>query len=267
VAAALVPDSSAILSVHTFGVPSDVDSLAELGRGYGIPVVVDAAHAFGSRYPDGSAVGSKGLAEVFSLSPTKPLSAGEGGLVTTHDGRLAGRLRLAREYGNAGDYDSRLVGLNGRMTEMQALLGRANLRHFPDRLAGRQRLVERYRKNLTGLPGVGFQEVPRGASSVYKDFAISVDPTGFGLSRDQLARCLAVENVATRPYFCPPVHRQTAYREVRPTVPLDTSERLAVSLLTLPLYSHMEVDLVDGISEAVASIQAHAEQIAARPAG
>jgi dTDP-4-amino-4,6-dideoxygalactose transaminase len=263
VAAAVHRGAAAILATHTYGAPCDVDALAEVAERTGVALLFDAAHGFGARYPDGRMVGGKGVAEVFSLSPTKTLTSGEGGLITTDDDALARRLRVGREYGNAGDYDAVLLGLNGRLTELAAALGAEALADFPATLERRLHLVERYRKVLDGLPGIGFQRVPDGARSAYKDLAIRVED-GFGLSRDRLVACLRAERIATRSYFDPPLHRQTAYADVPPHGDLSGTETLARTMLTLPLSVHMDFGMVDRVCDAIERIHAHREDLARR---
>jgi len=252
----LLPEVAGVLATHTFGAPCDADRLWELCDSRGIPLVFDAAHGFGSRYPDGSMVGSKGVAEVFSLSPTKTLSTGEGGLIATNDTALAVKLRTAREYGNPGDYDSRFIGLNGRMTEVSGLMGVRALKNFDRWLHIRQSLVERYRTRLGDLPGLEFQQLPAGAASSYKDLGIRVDSEVFGMTRDELADRLRRENVSSRKYFSPALHQQTAYRGVPAGANLSVTEELSSSMITLPLYSHMPADLVDGICDLVCELHA-----------
>jgi dTDP-4-amino-4,6-dideoxygalactose transaminase len=269
VSAAVGETTGAIMTVHTFGAPSDVPALQELASRSGVPLLVDAAHGFGAHYPDGTRVGSKATAEVFSLSPTKPLSAGEGGLIATDNKALSGDLRVARDYGNPGDYDSRFVGLNGRMPELSAVLGRANLGDFPYWIERRRILADRYAHHLADLPGLDLQVVPEGARSAFKDFSIRVRAEAFGLNRDQLAACLGAENISTRCYFDPPLHRQTAYRQVPHRVPLPVTDSLSDNMLTLPLYSHMEPALVDRVCSAIEVIYANravvTERLARRP--
>jgi dTDP-4-amino-4,6-dideoxygalactose transaminase len=261
VAAAVDRGASAILATHTYGAPCNVESFTALARRAGVALLFDAAHGFGARYPDGKMVGSKGVAEVFSLSPTKTLTTGEGGLITTDDDALARRLRVAREYGNAGGYDAVLLGLNGRLTEFAALLGTEALTDFPAVLDRRHELVARYRKALDGLPGIGFQQVPDGARSAYKDFAIRVDDD-FGLGRDRLATCLHAEGITTRSYFDPPLHRQVAYADVRGHGDLPGTDTLARTMLTLPLSAHLDDDTVDLVCDAIQRIHTHREDIA-----
>ncbi|MFW6033591.1 MAG: DegT/DnrJ/EryC1/StrS family aminotransferase, partial [bacterium] len=118
-AAARLAGARALMATHVYGTPCDVERIDKIAADAGVPVVYDAAHALGSKRR-GKAVGGFGTAEVFSLSPTKVAPAGEGGLVATHDGGLAEQIRLARNYGNPGDYDCRVAGLNARMSEFHA---------------------------------------------------------------------------------------------------------------------------------------------------
>ncbi|WP_208630180.1 DegT/DnrJ/EryC1/StrS family aminotransferase, partial [Amycolatopsis kentuckyensis] len=245
---------------HTFGVPSDADDLTKAAAARGAELIFDAAHGLGGRYRDGTRIGSKGLAEVFSLSPTKALSTGEGGLIATNDPDLAAELRLARNYGNPGDYDSRMIGLNARMTEFAAAIGLRNLPLLDATLNRRRRLAGRYAETLATLP-VRLQRVPDGATPVHKDFTVLITTEEFGLSRDQLAAALAAEGISTRTYFDPPLHRQLAYTEFPARLPV--TEMITRKCLTLPLYSHMPFDLVDRVCEAIALAYAHRHEIAA----
>jgi dTDP-4-amino-4,6-dideoxygalactose transaminase len=262
---AVSPRTSAISVTHIFGAPADVDQLQRDGQtaaGRPLPIIVDAAHAFGASYPDGTAVGSKGTAEVFSFSPTKPLTTGEGGLVTTHDACLAKDLRDARNYGNPGTYDATIVGLNARMTEIAAILGRHNLQALPRRLERRLELVDLYATRLRDVPGIRLQQIPSGAVSTYKDFSVNVDATKFGLPRADLARALAGEGVPTRKYFDPPVHRQTAYGAIAGEVRLPRADMLASSTLTLPLSSHMPFEHTKRVCDAIVAVHEQSDAIA-----
>jgi dTDP-4-amino-4,6-dideoxygalactose transaminase len=255
--------AAAILLTHTYGSPCDVDALADVAKRTGAVLLFDAAHGFGARYADGTMVGSKGLAEVFSLSPTKTLTTGEGGLVTTQDAGLARALRVAREYGNPGTYDSVQLGLNGRLTELAAVLGIEALDDFPRWLERRLALVERYRAGLSRVPGITFQQVAEGARSSYKDFAIRVGPE-FGLSRDELADCLRQDGIASRPYFDPPLHRQTVYADVANPDALPGTEELARTMLTLPLSAQLADEVVDRVCDAVRRNHTHAAELGER---
>ena len=144
-AAAQLDGASAIMATHVFGAPCDVAAIEALGREHDIPVVFDAAHAIGA-IASGTPIGSFGDAEVFSLTPTKPLVAGEGGLVATDDAALAERLRIGRDYGNPGDYDTRFAGLNARMSEFHAAMALESLPLLDESLERRRCLAGLYRE-------------------------------------------------------------------------------------------------------------------------
>jgi dTDP-4-amino-4,6-dideoxygalactose transaminase len=246
--------TSAILATHTYGTPCDVEALRNVARRNGIRLFFDAAHAFGSRR--GSAmVGGFGDAEVFSLSPTKVLIAGEGGIIATNDDTLAERCRYGRDYGNPGDYDTRFVGLNARMSELHAATALASFSNLEERIGRRNQLAERYRKALGNLPGIGFPVVGEGDRSTYKDFTILVDAEEFGMGAAELAQALAAEGVQTRRYYSPPVHRQRAYRTVgHSNGALPVTDAAAARVLTLPLWTGMDDEQVDRVGIAVARL-------------
>jgi dTDP-4-amino-4,6-dideoxygalactose transaminase len=243
--------TSAILATHTYGTPCDTEALGRLARDNGIRLFFDAAHAFGSRRGD-KMVGGFGDAEVFSLSPTKVLIAGEGGIIATNDDSLAERCRVGRDYGNPGDYDTRFVGLNARMSELHAATALASFSDLEERIGRRNQLAERYRKVLDELPGITFPAVADTDRSTYKDFTILIDPEEFGMDAAAVAAALAAEGIQTRRYYAPPVHRQRAYRWVGPANgALPQTDRAAARVLTLPLWTGMDDEQVDGVGVAM----------------
>ena len=246
----LSSETSAILAVHLFGNPAPVRALAEIAEGRGVPVVYDAAHAYGSS-TSGTQVGAFGVAEVFSFSPTKLLVAGEGGLIATGDAVLAQRLRAARNYGDSGSYDPELVGLNARMSEFHAALAIHGMAGVNGRLHRRNEIRQRYERRLQGVPGLGFQRVLAGDLSACKDFSVVVDDRRFGHSRDWLIEALQKENIQVRRYFWPPVHRQTLYREVWDARPLPVTDYVSDRILSLPIYSSLEDETVDKVCDAI----------------
>jgi dTDP-4-amino-4,6-dideoxygalactose transaminase len=244
--------TSAILATHTYGAPCDVDGLSEVARRSGIRLFFDAAHAFGSSRK-GTMVGGFGDAEVFSLSPTKVLIAGEGGIIATNDDVLAERCRIGRDYGNPGDYDTRFVGLNARMSELHAVTALASFEDLEERIVRRNELADRYHKVLGDLPGISFPLVAEGDRSTYKDLTVLIDPEGFGTDADSVAKALDAEGVQTRRYYSPPVHRQRAYRALVPANgPLPVTDDAAAKVLTLPLLTTMTDDDVDLVCALVA---------------
>ncbi|MGH2750450.1 MAG: DegT/DnrJ/EryC1/StrS family aminotransferase [Actinomycetota bacterium] len=246
--------ASAVLATHTFGTPCDVEALAEIASNRGVRLFFDAAHALGSRRK-GMPIGGFGNAEVFSLTPTKTVIAGEGGIVATNDDLLAEQLRIGRNYGNPGDYDCTFVGLNARMSEVHAAIALASLEDLDDRIEQRNHLANLYCEALSGIPGISFPEVAPEDRSTYKDFTILVDPSGFGLSATRLGQSLDAEGIETRRYYAPPVHTMKAYRGLVATNgSLPVTESAAERVLTLPLWVGMGEPEIERVASTIGRI-------------
>ena len=253
VRAAITPRTVAIAACHNFGNPCDLPALEAVAGEHGLPLVIDAAHGFGASV-HGRPVGAGATAQVFSLSPTKLLVAGEGGIVATDCDCLAHFVRLGREYGNDGSYDALFPGVNGRMPELSAATGLASLAILDDVADRRNRLADLYRRDLSSLPGIGFVEAMPGARSSYKDFSITIDPTRFGMTRDALRRALASRGIETRAYYDPPCHRQTAYEHFHDrTRPLPATDMLAGRSLALPIGAHVDEAVVADVCDVIAN--------------
>jgi len=255
----LLDGAAALVATHVFGAPCDPFGLVRGARARGVPVLFDAAHAFGAT-ANGCMVGGFGDAEVFSLTPTKVLVAGEGGLVSTCDEALADALRIGRDYANPGDYNTRFAGLNARMSEFHAAMALESLERFDDALDRRRELAASYRKQLADIPGIRLQEIGPNDESTFKDFTIAVDERTFGLSRDQLVRVLAFEGIDTRRYFDPPVHRQDAYADVA-CDELPATNEVAASVVSLPIYPDLRDSDIDRVVDAIALAHSHADAL------
>jgi dTDP-4-amino-4,6-dideoxygalactose transaminase len=262
----LADEAVAISATHVYGRPCEVEALQALADGAGLPLVYDAAHALGSRRR-GRPVGRFGTAEVFSLSPTKVAVAGEGGLVTTDDASLAEAVRLGRDYGNPGNYDCQFPGLNARMSELHAAVALASLAGLDDRITHRNELVAAFKTATTGVPGLAFQQIDDADVSTFKDLTLVIDPDAFGMDAATLGRALKVEGADSRRYYYPPIHRQKAYAALPQDHDLPVTDRLADSVLTPPLYSHMTMDQVERLGDAVVRIQAYAHRAAVASPG
>lgn len=260
-AATRLDGAAALLATHVFGAPCHPTQVEALASTHQVPVVFDAAHGLGARH-GGRPLGGFGTAEVFSLSPTKLVVAGEGGLVTTNDAELADHVRLGRDYGNPGNYDSVFAGLNGRMSEFHAATAIESLARLDAHLARRVELVKGYQAGLAGVPGIRTQAIAAGDDSTWKDLTIVVDETEFGVDRDTLRRALWAEGIDTRCYFSPPIHRHNAYAHLSP-VELVATDWLAARVVSLPLWR----DLPDGAVEIVTGVIAGVHEAASALAG
>lgn len=239
----------AMTATHVYGTPCRTEALQALADSAGIPLVYDAAHGLGSSR-QGTPIGGFGVAEVFSLSPTKVVVAGEGGLVATHDEEVARAMRLGRDYGNPGNYDCQFAGLNARMSEVHAATALHSLSLLDEALVRRHELVRLFWTELGEIAGVRGPAMEEGDVSTYKDLTLVVDEAVTGISAATLGRALAAEGVDSRHYYDPPIHRQRAYADLTHR-PLPVTERLARSVISPALWSHMTDDQVTGIARAV----------------
>jgi len=256
VRAAITPRTSTILAVHIYGHPCEIDELTALAHEKGLLLVFDAAHAFGALYR-GRPVGTFGHAESFSFHATKTLPVGEGGCITTSDAVLATQLRLARKFGDPGDENTQFAGTNAKMQEFNAILGLAGLRTVDETIHRRRQYAAALRARLASIPGLGFQLERPYVSASNQNFAVLVDEREFGLSRNEVHRALAAENINCRKYFFPPLHRHDAYAMLK-AVELPVTDRVADSVLCLPFYSHMTGNQLDRMADAFEKVHAHA---------
>ena len=253
-------DVAAIMPVHVFGNPVHVAEIEALAAKYGAVVIYDSAQGFGSEYYE-KRLGGNGLFEVFSGSPTKHFTSAEGGFVSTNDEKIAETMKLARNYGVLPNYDCVIPGLNARMPEINAAIGLAILPGTDEFINNRNRYAKMYQDGIGDIPGITFQKVTSGAYSSYNYLGLAVEPSEFGLTNRELAAALKAENIATKVYYHPPVHQQTAYVEIVGRQTLPNTEFLADRILCLPMYNHMDHDLVESICGAVRGIHSHRAEI------
>jgi dTDP-4-amino-4,6-dideoxygalactose transaminase len=244
--------TSAVLVVHLYGNPCKVEALEQVASRHHLKLIFDAAHGFGSRHRN-RPLGGFGDAEVFSLSPTKLLVAGEGGLVTTNDATLARAIRAMRNYGDVGAYDPEWLGMNARMSEFNAALALAGIPLVEAKVARRNRIANTYTNLLTPLPGVRFQKVLPDDLSTYKDFSIHVSPSAFGMTRDGLAEALLAEKIETKKYFFPPLHKQRLYSSFHRAERhgLSRTNYITNGILSLPIYESLPDATVEKVAQAI----------------
>ncbi len=254
----ITPKTVAICPVYIFGLPPDLDALLDLGRRKGIPVYFDSAQGLGATY-QGRPAGGFGIAEVFSLSPTKVVTALEGGLVTTNDDDLAVRLRAMRDYGKdpRNGEDMAYLGLSARMSELHAAVGLLSLRRMDDLVKARHERIARYRERLGLLPGCSVQTFPDGRTTSGNYFVLFISNRA-RKSRDEVQDALKRQGIQTKRYFYPPVHQQTIFQQF----PMRVSDRMTNTLtagaegLALPLYSHMTIEQLESVCGHVESLLA-----------
>ena len=224
-----------VMPVHLYGQAVDLDGVLTVSDRHGIPVVEDCSQAHGATW-HGRRVGTFGAIGGFSLYPTKNLGGlGDGGVLTTNDHDLAGRLRDLRQYGWGDRYVSQSVGVNSRLDELQAAILRAKLPHLDVGNARRRAIAEAYD---SAVDGSGIEPPTRrpGAGHVFHQYVVSHD------DRDALREALREGGIRTNVHYPVPVHEQPAYRGRVPLGPagLQRTERLAKRILSLPMFPELD---------------------------
>lgn len=223
----ITPRTTGIVGVHLWGRAAPIDELQTIADEHGLKLMFDAAHAFGCTYR-GRPIGCFGECEVFSFHATKSFNTMEGGAVTTNDDQLAEAMRLMRNFGFHG-YDNVIhPGTNGKMTEMCAAMGLANLETLDRIFAGNLRTQTAYREALRDIPGVSAIGYDPSEASNFHYVVLEIDES-CTVSRDQIISALHAENVLARRYFWPGCHRMQPYRDLFPHAELTLPNTRTVS--------------------------------------
>jgi len=251
VEAAVTPRTRAVVPVHLYGQPADLDPVFDVARRHRLEVVEDAAQAHGARYK-GRRVGALGRAAAFSFYPGKNLGAyGEGGAVVTNEAGVARRLRLLRDHGSERKYEHEIVGHNYRLEGIQGAVLSVKLKRLDGWNAQRRQHAARYRELLGPLEAAGAVSLPREmpyAEHVYHLFVVRSD------ERDELQKHLAASGVQTGIHYPVPVHLQPAYRALgHKPGDFPEAERQAASVLSLPMFAELTEEQLSRVAEAVAA--------------
>jgi dTDP-4-amino-4,6-dideoxygalactose transaminase len=251
--AAINEKTCAIIAVHLYGRPCDMDAINAIAQRHNLPVIEDAAQAQGARYKN-RIVGSLGSIACFSFYPSKNLgAAGDAGAVVTDDDELADRMRIFAAHGCRTKYVHEVVGTNSRLDSIQGAVLRAKLRHLDEWNARRRALASEYHRLLNDEPSV---RLPARDSEEYQGihhlFAIRVE------DRDRLQKALGEQGVAAAVHYPIGVHRQEAFKTTAKYGSLPHTEDWADHELSLPMFETMTLEQVRTVCEAVrASLHAH----------
>jgi dTDP-4-amino-4,6-dideoxygalactose transaminase len=243
--AAITPRTKAIIPVHLYGQPADMDPIRLLAERYGLVVIEDACQAHGARYK-GQRAGSLGDAAAFSFYPGKNLGAyGDGGMVVSNDPKVLDAVRMLRNYGQREKYHHALVGFNRRLDSLQAAVLRVKLRYLDEWNARRREHAAEYGQRLSpdlcALP----YEAPY-AESVYHLYVIRVG------DRDEVRRVLTEAGVSTGIHYPVPIHMQPCYQSLGyPEGTFPVTERYAQSILSLPMYAEMTSEMIGWVAETI----------------
>lgn len=233
--AAITPRTRAIMPVHLYGQPADMDAVNAVARKHNLKVIEDAAQAQGARFR-GKATGTLGDAAGFSFYPGKNLGAyGDAGAVTTDDDALAEKIQMLRNYGSQVKYHNEVKGYNSRLDPLQAALLRVKLRYLDEWNARRARIAGYYSEKLAQVPQLILPSVPEWAEPAWHLFVVCHP------QRDDLRDFLNDKNVGTLIHYPIPPHLSGAYREIN-DVQYPISERIAETILSLPIGPHLTIE-------------------------
>jgi dTDP-4-amino-4,6-dideoxygalactose transaminase len=245
VAKAITPRTRAILPVHLYGQPADLDPLLAMARDHALAIVEDAAQAHGARYK-GRRVGAHGDVVCWSFYPGKNLGAmGDAGAVTTNRSDLAERIRILRNYGSREKYRNEAIGVNSRLDPIQAAILRAKLPHL-DAWTSRRKVIAEVYSELLKDSGLTLPQVPEWADPVWHLYVIRSP------ARDALQRRLDMAGIGSLIHYPIPPHRQQAYAGLG-ILPdsLPIAGRLAGEVLSLPIGPHMAADAVHSVIDVI----------------
>lgn len=197
--------TKAILVVHVYGHPADMDPIMKIAKKHKLIVIEDAAEAHGAEYK-GRKVGSIGDFGCFSFYANKIITTGEGGMVVTNNKKYAEELRRLKDYyfSTKKRFIHDKIGFNYRMTNMQAGLGLGQLKHVNEYIQKKEKMASLYKKYLSGIPGINLPVTKPGCTNVYWMYAVTVDPRKFGFTKDELRAQLLKLGIDTRDFFYSP---------------------------------------------------------------
>jgi dTDP-4-amino-4,6-dideoxygalactose transaminase len=243
---AITPRTKAIIPVHLYGQPCDMDAILDAARRHNLKVIEDAAQAHGARWR-GQRIGSIGDAACFSFYPGKNLGAfGDGGAVVSQDEELIERIRMLANHGRLEKYTHKMEGVNSRLDGIQAAILRVKLRHLDDWNQQRRQIADSYREQLM-QPEIVLPTIHDGAEPVWHLFVVRV------ADRERLQSHLKEEGITTGVHYPIPLHRQPAYEDRRISTPLPVTEKAASAVLSLPMYPELREQDIERICSALDS--------------
>ena len=252
--AAITAKTTAIVPVHVYGNPCDVDKIQKIADTYGLKVVYDAAPAFGVEINNKSLL-NHGDLSVLSFHATKTFNTIEGGAIICHDEKTKKRIDFLKNFGIADETTVIAPGINAKMNELQAAYGLLQLKTFNEQIAKRKIVDNTYRKSLKNVKGITFLKNIDGVKYNYAYFPILIDQDRYGLSRDELFNRLLEHNIFSRRYYYPLISNFSAYKglDSAKLENLPIANRISNQVICLPIYPAIENSTVKYIVDILTS--------------
>jgi dTDP-4-amino-4,6-dideoxygalactose transaminase len=251
--AAITPKTTAILPVHVFGIPCDVQRIKEIADAYGLKVIYDACHTFGVTIK-GIPVLNFGDLSIMSFHATKVYNTFEGGAIVCHDEATKKRIDNLKNFGFVNETTVVAPGINAKMNEIQAAIGLLQLKYIDGAIGKRRAIAEIYREKLKGIEGISYLEDLQGVKHCYSNFPILIDQGKYGKTRDAVYEELKRHNIFCRRYFYPLISQFPTYRGLESAQPgkMPIAEGVTEQIICLPIYPTLPKETVEMICELIA---------------
>ena len=245
--AAITPQTTAIMPVHVYGNPCEVERIQKIADVYGLKVIYDAAHTFKNKYK-GTSILNFGDLSTMSFHATKPFNTMEGGAIISHDEKTKQRIDYLKNFGFADETTVMAPGINSKMNEMQAALGLLQLKHYDTYIAKRRKIANTYKKELADVKGITL--IPENEFTTdynYPYFPIFIDSEQYGKTRDELYNYLKEHDIFGRRYFYPLISDFPMYKglDSANTSNLINAKKLSEQVICLPIYPALEEEIVN----------------------
>lgn len=245
---AITSKTTAIMPVHVYGNPCDIDAIQEIADRYGVAVIYDAAHAFNVKI-GGKTILDAGDMSTLSFHATKTYNTVEGGALICRDARTKKRIDYLKNFGFAGETTVVAPGINSKMDEIRAAYGLCNLKHIDSAIAARKEVAQKYRAVLTDVTGISMFNERDDVTYNYSYFPIFVNEKEYGISRDALYEKMKEQNVLGRRYFYPLISDFAIYRGLpsasKENLPVAT--RMANEVICLPMHAGLTEDDIERV--------------------
>lgn len=250
--AAITPQTTAIMPVHVYGTPCDMDAIQAIADKHGLKVIYDAAHAFGVKQ-NGKSVLTAGDMSTLSFHATKVYNTIEGGALVCNDAETKKRIDYLKNFGFEDETTVVGPGINGKIDEVRSAYGLLNLKQVDNAIEIRKKIVQQYRNALKNIPGISFMNDIEGVRHNYAYFPIFMDAEKYGMTRDELYFKMKAKNILGRRYFYPLISTFSTYKDLESSRPenLPVSVKMADSVICLPIHTELTDEDVKRVVEAI----------------
>lgn len=250
--AAITPKTTAIMPVHCYGKPVNMEAIQAIADKYGLKVIYDAAHAFGVEV-NGKSVLMQGDMATLSFHATKVFNTLEGGALVVHDEKTKQRIDYLKNFGFAGETEVVAPGINSKMDEVRAAYGLLNLRQVDEAIEKRRQVAVRYREALRNVPGIRFFDDMPGVKHNYSYFPIFVNAKEYGMTRDELYFKMKEQGILGRRYFYPLISTFSTYRGLPSAAPenLPVATKIANEVICLPMHHELSEEDINKILDLI----------------